>query len=212
MFSLQTKGREYQMNKYILRIHEANTEKYNDWFQAIQSGLDIDEVAKKIEKDFDYQIESPAIKPLRGSALLCEKNGWKVGDKLIGNEGYGDTIILLTAIGEENILAREISHNGKPSNRDEGHWTLSCREWRKVVPPKSTLVEPGQVWLSDKDFKYNQGYNGDIAYLVKSKEPSGHWVCICYQEWVFGGYERELRDEEIKLMKYIGHIKDLLKG
>ena len=73
------------------------------------------------------------IKPLKGSAFLCEKNGWKAGDKLIGDEGFGDTVILLTAIGEEHILARQISHKGFPPDYDEGLWTLSCREWRKVL-------------------------------------------------------------------------------
>ena len=78
-----------------------------------------------------------------------------------------------------------------------------------VILPKPTVVEPGQIWLSDKDFKYNQGYSGEIAYIVKSKEPDEPWICTCYQEWSFGGYERELTETEIKLMKYLGHIKDI---
>lgn len=79
------------------------------------------------------QIDCQVIKPLNGDALKCKKNNWKVGDKLIGNEGYGDTIIQITAIGESHILAKELSHNGKKTLREESHWTLSCREWRKAL-------------------------------------------------------------------------------
>ena len=70
-------------------------------------------------------------------------------------------------------------------------------------------IEPGQIWLSDKDFKYNKGYDGNVAYVTKSKEPDEDWVCVCFQEWDFGGYERMLNDEEINQMKYIGHIRDI---
>lgn len=84
-----------------------------------------------------------------------------------------------------------------------------CRLGAQVILPKPTQVEPGQLWLSDKDFKYNQGYDGEVLYLTKSKEPDEPWVCILFQEWEFGGYFRELNEKEIKLMKYIGHIKDL---
>lgn len=72
------------------------------------------------------------VRPIAGDALLCELNGWKVGDILIGNEGAGYTIIMITAIGERYILARELVSNGYVSNAEEGHWTLSCRDWKKL--------------------------------------------------------------------------------
>lgn len=67
-------------------------------------------------------------------AEKCRKNNWKVGTKLVGDEGYGPTVIELTAIGKEHILAIPISHNGKPAEHPyEGSWTLRCRDWREFV-------------------------------------------------------------------------------
>jgi hypothetical protein len=65
----------------------------------------------------------------------CRANGWGPGTLLVGDEGYGPTIIELTAVGERAILAREISHNGVPSIwKQESLWTLSCRDWRAARP------------------------------------------------------------------------------
>ena len=66
----------------------------------------------------------------------CRQNGWGVGTRLVGDEGYGDTVIELTAIGEEHILAKEISHDGEVRDRSlgESNWTLVCRDWREVTP------------------------------------------------------------------------------
>lgn len=63
-------------------------------------------------------------------AIKCRRNGWTIGTRLVGDEGYGPTVIQITAIGESHILAREISHNGKPSDGYEGSWTLSERDWK----------------------------------------------------------------------------------
>ena len=63
----------------------------------------------------------------------CKRNGWTVGTRLIGDEGYGPTVIELTAIGREQILAIEISHKGKLSeDARESNWTLTERDWQKV--------------------------------------------------------------------------------
>ena len=63
----------------------------------------------------------------------CKRNGWKVGTRLVGDEGYGPIVIEITAIGRERILAIEISHNGEPyPDLVEMDWTLSKRKWRKV--------------------------------------------------------------------------------
>jgi len=53
------------------------------------------------------------------SAEKCRRNGWKVGTRIVGDEGYGPTVIEITAIGEEAVLAKCISHNGEP-----GSWEL----------------------------------------------------------------------------------------
>lgn len=62
----------------------------------------------------------------------CRKNGWNAGTRLVGNEGYGPTVIELTAIGETLILAKRISHDGKPEDGYERIWRLDCRDWKRV--------------------------------------------------------------------------------
>ena len=62
----------------------------------------------------------------------CRSNGWGVGTRLVGDEGYGPTVIEITAIGESHLLAKLLSHNGKPRSGDESTWTLECREWVEV--------------------------------------------------------------------------------
>jgi len=66
-------------------------------------------------------------------AETCRANGWVVGDYLAGNEGYGDEIIKITAIGEESILARTVFPHWRLSM--EGMWDLSYQGWRKVPEP-----------------------------------------------------------------------------
>lgn len=62
---------------------------------------------------------------------ICRANGWTVGDRLVGDEGYGPTVIRITAIGEQRILAIAESHNGVPAQApSEGVWTLAHRSWQ----------------------------------------------------------------------------------
>ena len=66
----------------------------------------------------------------------CRALGWLPGTRLAGDEGYGETVIEITALGEETILAKQISHRGVPAKghrRREGNWTLAVRDWH-VVP------------------------------------------------------------------------------
>ena len=65
----------------------------------------------------------------------CRANGWVVGDRLIGDEGYGPTLIELTAIGESRISASIVSHNGVARERDEVLETLAGRTWRRLEDP-----------------------------------------------------------------------------
>ena len=67
-------------------------------------------------------------------AETCRLNGWTAGTHLVGDEGCGPTVIRLTAIGEDAILARAVSHNGQPTDRRETTWTLDCREWQEWEP------------------------------------------------------------------------------
>ena len=61
--------------------------------------------------------------------------GFKVGDRLVGDEGYGPTVIELCYIGERRILAHTISHKelvySQPMYREET-WTLSVRDCELV--------------------------------------------------------------------------------
>ena len=66
------------------------------------------------------------------AAAICRRNGWGAGTRLIGDEGYGPTVIRITAVGEEQILAVTESHNGIPSAYREGNWSLSHRDWKKL--------------------------------------------------------------------------------
>ena len=69
----------------------------------------------------------------REPAEICREKEWPVGTMLVGDEGYGPTVIEITAIGEHAILAKVVSHNGRPRPACETLWTLSCRDWH-VVP------------------------------------------------------------------------------
>lgn len=66
------------------------------------------------------------------SAELCRVNGWGPGTRLVGDEGYGPTVIEITGLGRESILAEVLSHNGEPSRGHENAWTLEHRDWRPV--------------------------------------------------------------------------------
>jgi hypothetical protein len=68
----------------------------------------------------------------KSDAEICREKGWQVGDVLEGDEGDGPTRILITAIGERHILAKELSHSGADRQRQESHWTVQAREWKKV--------------------------------------------------------------------------------
>jgi len=64
---------------------------------------------------------------LRGKteAETVRLNGWKVGDILAGDEGYGEDRIRITAVGISSLLCCW-------NEEREANTTLSCREWRKV--------------------------------------------------------------------------------
>lgn len=67
-------------------------------------------------------------------AEICRRNGWRKGTLLVGDEGYGPTVIRLTAIGESDVLARRVLQSGKTVDDNEGHWILTCRNWRRYQP------------------------------------------------------------------------------
>lgn len=69
----------------------------------------------------------------RRPAIVVREHGWSVGTRLVGDEGNGPTVIEITAVGEENVLAKTISRNGKPSasHDRETLWSLSGRDWKE---------------------------------------------------------------------------------
>lgn len=70
-------------------------------------------------------------------ADFCRQNGWDVGQYLVGDEGYGPTVIRITAIGEHSILARAVRRYGEPRQSIETTWTLACRDWQPCQPDGS---------------------------------------------------------------------------
>ncbi len=60
---------------------------------------------------------------------------------LSGDEGYGTTVIRITAVGESSILAVQVSHKGELRIACEGNWTLEWRDWK---PLQETLHLSGQ--------------------------------------------------------------------
>ncbi len=74
--------------------------------------------------------------PKLSDAQRCRKNGWTVGTRLRGIESgenwSREVTIQITAIGEENILAKMVKEEGMTFNGVEDSWTLSDRRWRRV--------------------------------------------------------------------------------
>jgi DNA polymerase-3 subunit beta len=68
----------------------------------------------------------------REPAVVAREHGWKIGTKLIADEGHGPEIIQITALGEGRLLAKSISRNGVAVTGDEHEcsWTLDLRDWK----------------------------------------------------------------------------------
>lgn len=65
----------------------------------------------------------------RTEAETCRLNRWGVGTRLVGDEGYGPTVIEITAVGQFSILAKAVERSGQPIREREATWTLTCRDW-----------------------------------------------------------------------------------
>lgn len=55
--------------------------------------------------------------------------GWDVGTRIKGDEGYGESVIEITAIGRKALLAKMVSHKGQAHGGTESTWTLAHRDW-----------------------------------------------------------------------------------
>jgi hypothetical protein len=69
---------------------------------------------------------------LTTDAGVAKARGWGAGTVVEGDEGFGPTRIVITAVGEHHILARKISHNGEKTEARETLWSLQLRDWKKV--------------------------------------------------------------------------------
>jgi hypothetical protein len=62
------------------------------------------------------------------SAEICRRNGWGPGTYLEADR----LVIRITAVGEEDILARTVWHEGIPIAGVEQQWSLEYRAWQEV--------------------------------------------------------------------------------
>ncbi|MDP4026703.1 hypothetical protein Q8W71_29275 [Methylobacterium sp. NEAU 140] len=57
-----------------------------------------------------------------------------MGTRLLGDAGFGPTVIRITALGTRVMLARMVSHNGVVvGHNDEHAWSLTARDWCRIV-------------------------------------------------------------------------------
>ena len=70
---------------------------------------------------------NPNMLPKETSAGYCRRMGWGPGAHIVGDEGYGPTTITITAVGQEDIIA-------KADGRDESTWKLEYRDWQLAEP------------------------------------------------------------------------------
>lgn len=66
------------------------------------------------------------------AADICRARGWTAGTLLVGDEGYGPEVIRITAVGEQIVLARTVSRNGKGVKSNEDSWCFACRDWKEL--------------------------------------------------------------------------------
>ena len=60
----------------------------------------------------------------------CRANGWGPGTRLVGDEGYGPSVIEITAVGEMSVLAKLVKHGDESIEQPrETCWSLRCRDW-----------------------------------------------------------------------------------
>lgn len=88
-------------------------------------------------KTIPIGMTNPDMRRDENSAEYVRRKGWGVGTHLIGDEGYGPREIIITAVGEHSILARELD-GGR-----EQTWTLWMRPWQPVTPD---IPEPTPIY------------------------------------------------------------------
>ncbi|WP_345820464.1 hypothetical protein ABC766_00210 [Methylobacterium fujisawaense] len=74
-------------------------------------------------------------KDRRPAPVICRERGWSAGTFVVGGEGAAQVVILITAVGEEEVLARGVSFKGKPVKWFEGQWNFYSKDWQQVPDP-----------------------------------------------------------------------------
>ena len=69
----------------------------------------------------------------RHAAEICRDHGWGVGTCLVGDAGFGPTVIQITALGDKVMLAKIIRQGcASIGYHDAQAWSLSLREWHPL--------------------------------------------------------------------------------
>ncbi|HVT78358.1 MAG TPA: hypothetical protein VHD87_15080 [Acidimicrobiales bacterium] len=109
-------------------------------------------------------------------AEVCRANGWGPGTCLVGDEGYGPTVIEITAVGERCILAKCLGHNGVAVNQPENSWVLDARDWTEAAPadiPRPFAAGTRVVFVvdgADRPGVVGEGPDGRGGYRVTGSD------------------------------------------
>lgn len=112
------------------------------------------------------------------AAEMCRRRGWRPGTRLVGDEGYGPTVIQITAVGDHDILAKTLGHAGAAVAPHEGNWVLWCRDWREATDEDipTPLIAGQRVRLRSRDL------NGTV---VCGPDHSGFYRIDCGEDGVW---------------------------
>lgn len=148
--------------------------------------------AEEREAEFDRWLADERVRTWdeggrAGCADQCRALGWLPGTRLAGDEGFGETVIEITALGEREILAKQISHQGQPVDPHEASWTLAARDWH-VVRPAPELVTRIAEHLRDVRC-IEDAWNQNILREPKARE--ARMIARTLAAWITKGIAAE---------------------
>lgn len=118
-------------------------------------------------------------KPFGSDADYCRERGWGVGTYLVGDEGYGPTVIKITALGERNIMAIAVAGPGS-ANPHEANWVLYCRDWREI---DGTAAEASaERDAAQREAKRLRAYLADFVRIVRDEPTNVQRACTRIDE------------------------------
>ncbi len=131
-------------------------------------------------------------------AELCRSRGWTCGTQLIGDEGFGPTIIQITAIGERMVLAKTLSHNGvPPSYFSESSWALEFRDWQEYDPRHLAAADAERCtarvyYLGVPRYTGRKKYRFEREWLHRSCKRPATCHGLCYQHYTIAVRRNEI--------------------